>query len=183
MFECLEDDRKTHRRLAGENVVPAKRRLPIDLAAVAHAMDDADRSHREHLLDTHTGEVLALPRAALEAAVEGTPVDTLLPEARESLPRARAVARAKAGRFVSIPHRPPPDVYDAMQRFVASVIDPDLRRNLERALGGQAPFRRFREVLADDVVEEERWDSYGESVRQIEAREWVEALGIDVDEG
>jgi hypothetical protein len=160
--------------------VPPKRRLPIDLAAVARAMDDADRSHREHLLDTHTGEVLALPRIVLEAAVDGTPVDTLLPEARESMRQAKVVARAKPGHFVSIPHRPPPDVYDAMQRFIASVLDTNLRRNLQRALGGQAPFRRFREVLADDVIEEERWESFGEAVRQIEAREWLESLDIAV---
>ena len=66
-----------------------------------------------------------------------------------------------------------------MQHFVASVADPDLRRGLQRALGGQAPFRRFMEVLADDVAEEERWEGYGATVRQIEAREWLESLEIE----
>lgn len=162
-----------------EEAVPAKRRLPIDLAAVARAMDDADRSHREHLLDTHTGELITLPRAALEAVIDGTPADALAPEPREALPRARMVARAKPGRFIAVPHRPPPDRYDVMQRFVASVRDSDLRRSLERALGGHAPFRRFREVLADDVAEEARWESYGETVRQIEAREWLDGFNIE----
>ena len=45
-----------------------------------------------------------------------------------------------------------------------------------------APFRRFMEVLADDVVEEERWESYGGAVRQVEAREWLEELGIELVE-
>jgi hypothetical protein len=66
-----------------------------------------------------------------------------------------------------------------MQRFVASVADPDLRRSLQRALGGHAPFRRFMEVLADDVAEEERWEGYGDAVRQIEVREWLDGLGIE----
>jgi hypothetical protein len=162
-----------------EVAVPAKRRLPIHLAAVAHAMDDEDRSHREHLLDTHTGALIALPRAALDAAQDGGPVDPLSPEERAALPQAKAVLRAKPGRFVIVPHRPPPDKYDVMQRFVASVADPDLRRGLQRALGGQAPFRRFMEVLADDVAEEERWEGYGATVRQIEAREWLESLEIE----
>jgi hypothetical protein len=165
--------------------VPAKRHLSIDLAAVARAMDDGDRSGatpaagREHLLDTHTGELITLPRAALDATLDGGPVDTLSPEERAALPRAKAVLRAKPGRFVPIPHRPPPDKYDIMQRFVASVADPDLRRNLQRALGGNAPFRRFMEVLADDLVEEARWEAYGATVRQIEAREWLESLDIE----
>ena len=159
--------------------MPAKRRLPIDLAAVARAMDDEDRSHQEHLLDTHTGHLLTLPRAALDAALEGGPVDSLVPEARAALPQAKGVARAKPGRFVTVPQRPPPDKYDVMQRFVASVADPDLRRSLQRALGGHAPFRRFIEVLADDVAEEARWENYGEAVRQIEAREWLESLEIE----
>ena len=34
------------------------------------------------------------------------------------------------------------------------------------------------EVLADDLVEEARWDEYGAAVRQIEAREWLESLEI-----
>ena len=162
-----------------EVAVPAKRRLPIHLAAVAHAMDDGERSHREHLLDTHTGELIALPRAALDAAQDGGPVDTLSEEERAALPQAKAVLRAKLGRFVIVPYRPPPDKYDVMQRFVASVADPDLRRGLQRALGGQAPFRRFMEVLADDVAEEERWEGYGATVRQIEAREWLESLEFE----
>ncbi len=162
--------------------MPGKRRLPIDIAAVARAMDTADRSTQEHLLDTHTGELLVLPRAALDAALDGAPSDSVPPEIREALFRAKAVARAKPGRFVIVPHRPPPDRFDVMQRFVASVRDADLRRSLQRALGGHAPFRRFMEVLADDVVEEERWESYGGAVRQVEAREWLEELRIELVE-
>jgi hypothetical protein len=162
-----------------ESVVPVRRRLPIDLAAVARAMDDADRSSREYVLDVHTGELMVLPRAALNAALEGTPVGSLPPEAQEALPRARTVARARPGRYVSVPQRPPPDEFDIMQRFVASVRDADLRRRLQRALGGHAPFRHFREALADDVDEEARWQTYGEAVRQIEAREWLQELDIE----
>jgi len=159
--------------------VPAKRRLPIDLAAIALAMSDHERSEREHLLDTHTGALVTLPKAALDAALDGGPIDTLPPEAQAAMPRARTVARGKPGHFLLIPQRPPPDVYDVMQRFVASVEEPDLRRTLQRALGGQASFRRFKELLADDLAEEERWQSYGDAVRQIEAREWLESLEIE----
>jgi hypothetical protein len=142
-------------------------------------MAEADRSTREHVLDVHTGELLALPRAALDAALDGTPAEALPPEVRAELTRVRAVTRARAGRYLVVPHHPPPDQFDVMQRFVASVADAELRRNLQRALGGHAPFRRFREVLADDVVEEERWEGSGEMVRQIEAREWLEELDIE----
>jgi hypothetical protein len=159
--------------------LPVKRRLPVDVPAVARAMDDGDRTAREHLLDTHTGELRTLPRAALEAATDGAAADSLPPEVRAALPQARTAARAKPGRFAIVPHRPPPDRFEIMQRFVASVRDHDLRRGLERALGGHAPFRRFLEVLADDVAEEERWESYGDAVRQIEAREWLDGLGIE----
>jgi hypothetical protein len=162
-----------------EIALPVKRRLPVDIAAVARAMDDGDRAAQDYLLDTHTGELLALPRAALEAAVDGAAADSLPAEVRAALPQARTAARAKPGRFVAVPHRPPADRFEIMQRFVASVREHDLRRSLERALGGHAPFRRFMEVLADDVVEEERWEGYGNTVRQLEAREWLDGLGIE----
>jgi hypothetical protein len=166
-----------------EGVVAPKRRLPVDVTAVARAMADGDRSQKEYLLDTHTGELLALPRAALDAALEGAASDTLAPELRAFLTRAKAVARARPGHYVIVPQRPPPDVFDVMQRFVASVTDAELRRNLQRALGGHAPFRRFKEVLSDDVPEEERWESYGDTVRQIEAREWLDGLDLEpIDE-
>ncbi len=158
--------------------MPLKRRLPIDLAAVARAMDD-DRSRQEYLLDTHSGELLTLPRAALDAALDGVGADSLAPELRPAFARARAVARAKPGRHVVVPRRPPPDRFDVMQRFVASVEDPDLQRNLQRALSGVAPFRRFAEVLTDDIIEEERWEGYGAVVRQIEAREWLAELDLE----
>jgi hypothetical protein len=163
-----------------ETVVPVRRRLPIDLAAVARAMDDADRTTREYFLDAHTGELIVLPRAALDAALVGAPAGSLPQEIQEALPRARTVARARPGRYATVPQRPPPDEFDVMQRFVASVRDADLRRRLQRALGGHAPFRHFREALADDVDEEARWQTYGAAVRQIEAREWLQDLDIDL---
>lgn len=159
--------------------MPAKRRLPIDLAAVARAMDEGDRTREEYLLDTHTGALVTLPRGVLDAAVDGGPAEALSPSERALLPQAKTVLRARPGRFVIVPHPPPPDRYEVMQRFVASVADPDLRRGLQRALGGQAPFRRFMEVLADDVAEEERWQGYGAAVRQIEAREWLQSMEIE----
>jgi hypothetical protein len=161
-----------------EVTVPAKKRLPVDLAAIVRAMGDADRRREEHLLDTHTGALLTLPRAALEAAADGK-TDSLAPEASAALPQAKGVLRANPGHYVPVPYRPPPDMYEVMQRFVASVDDPDLYRNLQRALAGHAPFRRFREVLADDVAEEERWESYGEAARRVQAREWLESLAIE----
>jgi hypothetical protein len=167
--------RSLWRNYAAEVVVPAKRRLPIDLTGVVRAMDDEARARREHLLDTHTGELITVPRATLD----GGPVDALSPEERAALPLAKRVLRAKPGRFVTIPHRPPPDRYEIMQRFVGSVVDPDLRRNLQRVLGGNAPFRRFMELLADDVAEEARWQQYGATARQFEAREWLESLDIE----
>src|SRR5947208_3281369 len=99
-----------------EVAVPGTKRLPIDLPALAQAMGQRDRSREEHLLDTHTGALVTLPRAALDAAQDGGPMDGLSSEAQAAMRAARSVVRAKPGRFVTVPHRPPPDMYDVMQR-------------------------------------------------------------------
>ena len=63
--------------------------------------------------------------------------------------------------------------YRWMAEFADSVDDPGLRAKLEVALDGRGAFRRFKNVLADQGAERERWFAFhGRRLREA-MEEWL----------
>jgi Uncharacterised protein family (UPF0158) len=63
--------------------------------------------------------------------------------------------------------------YRWMAEFAESVDDPELRGKLEVALDGRGAFRRFKNVLADQRAERERWFAFhGRRLREA-MDEWL----------
>jgi hypothetical protein len=63
--------------------------------------------------------------------------------------------------------------YRWMAEFADSVDDPGLRAKLEVALDGRGAFRRFKNVLADQRAERERWFAFhGQRLREA-MDEWL----------
>jgi hypothetical protein len=63
--------------------------------------------------------------------------------------------------------------YRWMAEFAESVDNPELRGKLEVALDGRGAFRRFKNVLADDRAERERWFAFhGQRLREA-MDEWL----------
>jgi hypothetical protein len=63
--------------------------------------------------------------------------------------------------------------YRWMAEFAESVDDPGLRGKLKVALDGRGAFRRFKNVLADDRAQRERWFAFhGQRLREA-MDEWL----------
>src|SRR5438045_5311475 len=67
-----------------------------------------------------------------------------------------------------------------MAEFIATVSDQRLRSRLERALDGGKPFRRFKDVLAHDPGERERWFAFKDGRLSQRVRDWLEAKEIEL---
>ncbi len=66
-----------------------------------------------------------------------------------------------------------------MERFIATVRDPQLQNRLYRAISGRGAFRYFRDVLYEHPREKERWFAFSdEQVRQ-RVLEWLESEDIE----
>ncbi len=63
--------------------------------------------------------------------------------------------------------------YDAMQRFVATIEQPDLALRLSDALAGSGAFRRFQTELSRHEDEYTRWHRFRDDARLGRARSWL----------
>ncbi|MGH7321086.1 MAG: UPF0158 family protein [Candidatus Rokuibacteriota bacterium] len=60
-----------------------------------------------------------------------------------------------------------------MVEFADALSDPRLRSSLQAALGRSRPFRRFKDALADDPRERERWFTFQAERLRDAMREWL----------
>jgi hypothetical protein len=67
--------------------------------------------------------------------------------------------------------------YEAMQRFVTTIEQPDLALRLTDALMGSGAFRRFQTELSRHEDEYTRWHRFREDARQGRARSWLADQG------
>ncbi len=63
--------------------------------------------------------------------------------------------------------------YDAMQRFVATIEQPDLASRFSDALAGSGAFRRFQTELSRQEDEYTRWHRFRDDARLGRARCWL----------
>jgi hypothetical protein len=89
----------------------------------------------------------------------------------EDDPGERERIDADPARYLVIDHLDSPTEREWMERFTADVDDPRLQAQLQRALGGRKPLRRFKNVLLSAPAERERWFA----VRDRLLKQWIEA--------
>ncbi|PYQ03038.1 MAG: hypothetical protein DMF82_14320, partial [Acidobacteria bacterium] len=106
-----------------------RKSVAIDWDDLETALTWRDPEGSRHFLDLLTGEVILWTRDG-------------------DMPSSEAIDEGLAeGRLIPIDPLPSSVEYGWMEEFVATVRDPGLRRRLEAALGGNRPFRRFKDAL------------------------------------
>ncbi|MCS6798918.1 MAG: UPF0158 family protein [Myxococcota bacterium] len=68
--------------------------------------------------------------------------------------------------------------YRWMERFIATVEDPELRARLMQAIEGKGAFRRFKDVLMGHPIDRERWFAFRSERLRACMEVWLEAHGI-----
>jgi hypothetical protein len=68
--------------------------------------------------------------------------------------------------------------YRWMERFIATVTEPDLRGRLVAAIDGKGAFRRFKDVLMAFPAERERWFEFRTERLRTCMEQWLEAHNI-----
>jgi hypothetical protein len=72
--------------------------------------------------------------------------------------------------------------YRWMERFIATVEEPDLRQKLVGAIDGKGAFRRFKDVLMGFPVDRERWFAFRSERLRIAIEAWLDAHGLKAQE-
>lgn len=71
------------------------------------------------------------------------------------------------------------DQYRWMERFIATVDDPELRDRLTAAIDGKGAFRRFKDVLLSFPDERERWFQFRTDLLKVEIDAWLKSHDIE----
>lgn len=141
---------------------PMLRPLPVDLEQLAGILE-GDPMLGGGRIDLRDGEVW--PQPAIEYAREIGEEDEDESEERYWLP-----VHCEGSR----------DGYRDMEAFIATITDPDHADRLEIAIQGRGAFRRFKDVLARDPGELERWFAFCDERERGRARAWLADAGYAV---
>lgn len=71
------------------------------------------------------------------------------------------------------------DQYRWMERFIATVDDPELRDRLTAAIDGKGAFRRFKDVLLSFPDERERWFQFRSDLLKVEIDAWLKSHDLE----
>jgi hypothetical protein len=169
----------------------AKRQLPVKLDDVQEALTyygyDVD-----YYLDLDTGAVVMLGedvRFALQQVWDDDPepLDKSIRESdkipdwmRDLVLQAAQIENDERGRYLSIPRADSPDDYEAMEDFIDTITDLNLRQKLATSIQGKGAFRRFRDVLVRNPEVEARWYTFKDERLRQRAIEWLAEEGIEV---
>ncbi|MBL8604428.1 MAG: hypothetical protein JNK72_21055 [Myxococcales bacterium] len=69
--------------------------------------------------------------------------------------------------------------YRWMERFIATVTEPDLRGRLVSAIDGKGAFRRFKDVLMSFPADRERWFQFRTDRLKACMESWLEAHNVE----
>ena len=136
-----------------------RRQVPVAWEALEDAFENnAPEVHSYLHLDT--GEVIRIVDGVADPAMHG-----------------RIMSDAQYLRVDPVSSR---EQYRWMERFIATVEDPELRHKLFRAIDGKGAFRRFKDVLMSYPVDRERWFVFRSERVQSCMESWLTAHGIEV---
>ena len=72
--------------------------------------------------------------------------------------------------------------YRWMERFIATVEDPELHAKLAASIDGKGAFRRFKDVLMAYAVDRERWFAFRSERLRTAIEVWLESHGLKAKE-
>ena len=141
---------------------PMAKTISIDWDALETAVE-RNAPDTESFLDVSSGQVVTI--------IAGDPEAALL--------------RQRVADNIHTFHRVEPassrEQYRWMEKFVASVSEPNLRERLIISIDGKGAFRRFKDVLIAYPAERERWFSYRADLLHWHIHSWLEEHGLASD--
>jgi hypothetical protein len=175
-----------------------KRRLKIDLAELAEAFEYNDFGVRCYL-DKVSGDILRVTDEAnrvVEDIHEALGDDALPARIRaylagrtdipdwqiDEILSAYRVEEAYGLDVVEILQVETWEAYRDMADFVDTVAQPNLRDRLADAIEGRGAFSRFKQTLASDMNERERWFAFKDERMRQRVLDWLDSEGIELEQ-
>jgi len=171
--------------------------IKVDLTELTTAFNSSDTLEMTWYLNLETGEIVPISdeirRTLLDVYKElkqPGPSSTInfaqaiqnFPEqdwVKEALVEADQVEKGLGQKFLTVSHDLPDAAKSDSRDFIASVLDPDVRSELQEAFDGPRPLKRFKEVLNQYPDERERWHKFKSKRLKERVIAWLNEEGLD----
>ncbi|MBW1755185.1 MAG: hypothetical protein JRJ80_03340, partial [Deltaproteobacteria bacterium] len=144
-----------------ENDVGQDNKEELDVPVAWEALEDAFENNAPEVhsyLHFDTGEVIRIVDGVADPSMH-----------------TRIVGDSRYLRIDPVSSR---EQYRWMERFIATVEDEDLRRQLNISIDGKGAFRRFKDALVNHPVDRERWFAFRSERLRSCMDSWLTAHGI-----
>lgn len=147
------------------------------LVSIKDVVDEMDVLSDEHsaFLNRHTGELVTLSREELSAAEENDDIVDYPEWQREMIIKAKEVIESDD--YLPLPSKFDIHEYHIMEDFCYAVADDKIREDLLDKIRGSGAFRRFKDAIQMNGIEED-WYSFRQEALEKIAIEWLEANKI-----
>jgi len=147
------------------------------LVSLTDVVDEMDVLSDEHsaFLNRHTGELVTLSREELSAAEEDNDIVDYPEWQHEMIFKAREVIGSDD--YLPLPSKFDIHEYHIMEDFCYSVADDKIRGALLDKIRGSGAFRRFKDAIQVNGIEED-WYSFRQEALEKIAIDWLEANQI-----
>lgn len=136
--------------------------MKVDLALLIEALEDHS-GYTHHFLNRKTGEFIR--------------ISDMYDDSSE-IEEQHARMEAEDDQWLEVEPQPSRDGFRTMEDFVAQLPDGEDKKLLDRVLGFQKPFAKFKIALADMPEIRKAWFAFQDGHMAALARAWLEAEGI-----
>lgn len=102
---------------------------------------------------------------------------------RGAVSEAAAMAADTEGRYVEVPSPDADEALDDMERFIGTLEDKKLARQLDDAVEQAEGAGAFLEALADHPEVQEQWRAFRAELTRERMLDWLEQIGVEAVEG
>ena len=148
-----------------------------NIVSIKDVVDEMDVLSEEHsaFLNRHTGELVTLSSEELSAAEEDDEIVDYPEWQQEMIIKAREVISSDD--YLPLPSKFDIHEYHIMEEFCCSIVDDEIREGLLDKIRGRGAFRRFKDDIHMNGMEEEWYRFRQEELEKI-AIDWFEANQI-----
>ena len=174
------------------------KRLRIDLGELAFAFEHSSWEI-SYYLDTETGAVLMVgeeSRRMLNHIYEThgdqerrVDLDAVLARrelvqwVKDDLKIAHRIDSGFGSRYLQVPESDSLEGYADMKAFIETLDDRPFADKLWSAIQGKGAFRHFKDTLAAQPGEQQRWLAFKDEQVHLRIAGWLESIGIEAEGG
>jgi hypothetical protein len=153
--------------------------ITVKLSDIIDGMENQSDENSSYL-DRETGDIVIISEYDMRTAEDNESLEDYPEWEQEQIAIARDIIN-ETGRYLELPTKFDINEYEIMEKFCNSLEDAELRELLYNKIKGSGAFRRFKDALYQNGIEDD-WFAYRNKAFKDIALEWCRENDIEFEE-